>query len=80
MTHFQAYGTFFRPSWLFLKKQGCPVSYCNAVNLKKKKEKKSRYGCAVVFHLSFQYCLQLSNLLCTPCATISIKCESAQKL
>lgn len=55
MTHFQAYGTFLRPSWLFLKKQGCPVSYCNAVNLKKKKEKKSRYGCAVVFHLLFQY-------------------------
>ena len=48
--------------------------------IKKKKEKKSRYGCAVVFHLSFQYCLQLSNLLCSPCATISIKCESAQKL
>ena len=42
MTHFQAYGTFFRPSWLYLKKQGCPVSYCNAVNLKKKKKKEKQ--------------------------------------
>lgn len=59
MTHFQAYGTFFRPSWLYLKKQGCPVSYCNAVNLKKEKEKKRKAGTVVrlffTCHFSIAY-------------------------
>lgn len=57
MTHFQAYGTFFRPSWLYLKKQGCPVSYCNAVNLKKKKKRKAGTVVRLFFtcHFSIAY-------------------------
>lgn len=58
MTHFQAYGTFFRPSWLYLKKQGCPVSYCNAVNLKKKKKKRKAGTVVRLFftcHFSIAY-------------------------
>lgn len=57
MTHFQAYSTFFRPSWLYLKKQGCPVSYCNAVNLKKKKKRKAGTVVRLFFtcHFSIAY-------------------------